>query len=292
MNKPWRVGSKLGRTLYLNDRCVGLVDQPALAELLVSCANAVGAAVLLREAHEEKVRSAEPDPGRQLRTVREQRAYLDELETQLLEIHPELRRVELVLPAEATKTLEGNPTPSEGLGGSRSSQAGRGSEEPAVSFEAESERSRFSHQEVRLLIDQARPRPSEARQRIEPAMGENAPELPEMAWWRKGETHSAICPCTECHALPRQTVDVFPFTVGDPASRARGEPTAILEYDGVRIHLGLTFLRSVAGALLMDASKSSFERSLRVAAAAMNEIERRMWLSHERERATSAKETP
>ena len=32
----WRVGTKLGRTLYRDDRCVGMVDTPALAAEIVS----------------------------------------------------------------------------------------------------------------------------------------------------------------------------------------------------------------------------------------------------------------
>lgn len=31
----WRVGRKLGRTLYLDDVCVGMVDTPELAERIV-----------------------------------------------------------------------------------------------------------------------------------------------------------------------------------------------------------------------------------------------------------------
>jgi hypothetical protein len=29
--EQWRVGRKLGRTLYLNDQCVGMVDTSAIA---------------------------------------------------------------------------------------------------------------------------------------------------------------------------------------------------------------------------------------------------------------------
>ena len=32
----WRVGTKLGRTLYRDDRCVGMVDTPELAAEIVS----------------------------------------------------------------------------------------------------------------------------------------------------------------------------------------------------------------------------------------------------------------
>ncbi len=35
----WRAGSKLGRTLYLDDHCVGMVDTPELATLIVSTMN-------------------------------------------------------------------------------------------------------------------------------------------------------------------------------------------------------------------------------------------------------------
>ena len=36
----WRVGRKLGRTLYIGDRCVGIVDNALIAEELVAAANA------------------------------------------------------------------------------------------------------------------------------------------------------------------------------------------------------------------------------------------------------------
>lgn len=35
----WRVGRKLGRTLYVDDVCVGMVDSPALAEAIVAAMN-------------------------------------------------------------------------------------------------------------------------------------------------------------------------------------------------------------------------------------------------------------
>jgi hypothetical protein len=37
--KPWRVGSKLGRTLYLEDEVIGLVDEPAIAEAICAAMN-------------------------------------------------------------------------------------------------------------------------------------------------------------------------------------------------------------------------------------------------------------
>jgi hypothetical protein len=37
---PWRVGAKLGRTIYYRDECVGMVDVPLVAEQLVAAANA------------------------------------------------------------------------------------------------------------------------------------------------------------------------------------------------------------------------------------------------------------
>jgi hypothetical protein len=37
----WRVGRSLGRTLYKDDRCVGIVDTPELAKELVDAANAI-----------------------------------------------------------------------------------------------------------------------------------------------------------------------------------------------------------------------------------------------------------
>lgn len=39
----WRIGRKLGRTIYFNGRCVGMVDTPGLAILLVTAANATEA---------------------------------------------------------------------------------------------------------------------------------------------------------------------------------------------------------------------------------------------------------
>lgn len=38
-NGKWRVGHKLGRTIYYNDSVVGIVDSPELAEFLVRAAN-------------------------------------------------------------------------------------------------------------------------------------------------------------------------------------------------------------------------------------------------------------
>jgi hypothetical protein len=35
----WRVGRKLGRTIYKDDVCVGMVDTPALAEEIVATMN-------------------------------------------------------------------------------------------------------------------------------------------------------------------------------------------------------------------------------------------------------------
>lgn len=49
MTEPrWRVGHKLGRTLYRNDHCVGMVDTPELAAEIVAALN--GAAPNDREA--------------------------------------------------------------------------------------------------------------------------------------------------------------------------------------------------------------------------------------------------
>jgi hypothetical protein len=36
----WRVGRKLGRTIYKDDVCVGMVDTPAIAERIVTAMNA------------------------------------------------------------------------------------------------------------------------------------------------------------------------------------------------------------------------------------------------------------
>jgi hypothetical protein len=42
MSKPrWRVGTKLGRTLYVNDHCVGMVDSPEIAAEIVAALNGV-----------------------------------------------------------------------------------------------------------------------------------------------------------------------------------------------------------------------------------------------------------
>jgi hypothetical protein len=39
MSPRWRVGRKLGRTLYLNNKLVGLVDTPELAMAIVAAMN-------------------------------------------------------------------------------------------------------------------------------------------------------------------------------------------------------------------------------------------------------------
>lgn len=36
----WRVGRTLGRTLYVDDKCVGMVDTPELAAAIVEAMNA------------------------------------------------------------------------------------------------------------------------------------------------------------------------------------------------------------------------------------------------------------
>jgi hypothetical protein len=38
----WRVGRKLGRTLYKDDVCVGMVDSPEIAADIVASMNVVG----------------------------------------------------------------------------------------------------------------------------------------------------------------------------------------------------------------------------------------------------------
>lgn len=38
--QPWRVGRKLGRTLYIGDECIGMVDTPELATSIVAAMNA------------------------------------------------------------------------------------------------------------------------------------------------------------------------------------------------------------------------------------------------------------
>ena len=39
MKRPWRVGRSLGRTIYLDNACVGLVDTPELAASMVGSLN-------------------------------------------------------------------------------------------------------------------------------------------------------------------------------------------------------------------------------------------------------------
>ena len=38
-SKRWRVGKKLGRTLYKDNRCIGMVDSPELAAEIVAVMN-------------------------------------------------------------------------------------------------------------------------------------------------------------------------------------------------------------------------------------------------------------
>lgn len=53
----WRVGKKLGRTLYLDDACVGMVDTPELAKRIVDSMNSFDEMVRLARAF---VRSRAP----------------------------------------------------------------------------------------------------------------------------------------------------------------------------------------------------------------------------------------
>lgn len=46
----WRVGRKLGRTLYRNDVCVGMVDDPVLAQAVVAAMNAAPSPVTATDA--------------------------------------------------------------------------------------------------------------------------------------------------------------------------------------------------------------------------------------------------
>jgi hypothetical protein len=41
MSPRWRVGRSLGRTLYLDDKVIGMVDTPELAARIVEAMNAV-----------------------------------------------------------------------------------------------------------------------------------------------------------------------------------------------------------------------------------------------------------
>jgi hypothetical protein len=41
VSERWRVGQKLGRTLYRNEVCVGMVDTPELAKEIVAAMNGV-----------------------------------------------------------------------------------------------------------------------------------------------------------------------------------------------------------------------------------------------------------
>lgn len=129
---------------------------------------------------------------------------------------------------------------------------------------------------------------TQTEERIEPAEREPAPNMSWCGpypgiWSPRGTPHHGICSCSDCYALKRShAVTVVPFAVLDPAARAKGEPTATIEYGGVRIEIGHTFLRSVMGAIQSDVAKSFYGESLAVLVRALGEIERRMWNSYDR----------
>lgn len=105
--------------------------------------------------------------------------------------------------------------------------------------------------------------------RIAPAPGANAPAL---------ELHDPLCACTECYGERRgqsPQLTIVPFDV--QAEGARGqEPVATLTFDGVTVELSLTYLRAVAVSVTLDQRSWNYG-SHRVFAAALGEIERRMW---------------
>ncbi len=113
---------------------------------------------------------------------------------------------------------------------------------------------------------------------IEPDPGQNAPDLGRLnGYMLRGAKHHGLCGCTPC-ADERKShrIDVHPFTVGDAKARSEGEPTAVLEYGGIRIHFSLTYLHNVVGVFLFD-RRSTYAESHIATAAALKEIERRMW---------------
>lgn len=140
------------------------------------------------------------------------------------------------------------------------------------------------------------PQPTEARTDYAPAEETIAPpeyaNVPDVTW---GTQDSGLCQCSECAAKDRShRVDVWPFMVSHPAARAKGEPTATLEYGGVRVFLPLTFLHVLRGVVIDP--QSSYGASLNVLASALHEIERRMWKEaktrREAEQKRSAATTP
>ena len=67
----WRVGRKLGRTLYLDDECVGMVDSPELAEEIVEAMEHLR---LMRVTYERSLSSGPPEPSRPLSSSLEKAA--------------------------------------------------------------------------------------------------------------------------------------------------------------------------------------------------------------------------
>jgi hypothetical protein len=78
----WRVGNSLGRTLYLDDQFVGIVDTPALAHGIVSACNAAEAGAytlaLIRGELERRI-----GLGRHPAAEAELRSLLDDLPTEM-----------------------------------------------------------------------------------------------------------------------------------------------------------------------------------------------------------------
>lgn len=59
----WRVGRKLGRTLYRDEVCVGMVDTPGLAAEIVAAMNAAQSKVSFKDAKDD---ASLPEPVRLL----------------------------------------------------------------------------------------------------------------------------------------------------------------------------------------------------------------------------------
>ncbi len=53
---PWRVGRKLGRTLYIGDDLVGMMDSPQLADFVVTAVNEAARMTFVNETHAEALR--------------------------------------------------------------------------------------------------------------------------------------------------------------------------------------------------------------------------------------------
>lgn len=131
--------------------------------------------------------------------------------------------------------------------------------------------------------------------RIEPPPEYNC-QPPEFYWDVPGKEHNALCACTRCWETKRKGVPlekwpgvvVVPFEVKDVSRRT--EPRAVLEYEGVRVELTLTFVHNLVGAVIDR--DSSFGDSLSMLSNALGEIERRMWRTLEEKRSVTAARQP